>query len=413
MALENGIQRSGTSGWYHFECSHNLKALCDATPANCADKAKKAAQCTLAVQYCDSAAGVAPSAEDGCDEKTTESACTGNCAWQKPCMNDLYVNYTSEDVVCVSGAELAFGYDERSYEITPQDCKGKSAGDDTACAANGADLTACANAPLCEVKAGTPQTTPFYNSGLYSGRHPAHTGFVGPKKGYGVNDLPAAVIGGMPTPNVAFADENGEVIPAQTEFPHGYNCKGDRLEIMYYQDASCAGEPSTLIEPNPVTLNAAKGSSFCTIQRVNRYIPGDPFKTTIAVPYYQYFKFLGGAAQKAWHRGESFHSCAHAMDPTNNGGMQQATNSHFDRWAKGICTTNTTAPVSARALRSTSGGVVLSVVFGCPFCRKLGACPLGISRGKENVFWDRGDLPFGAHDIFAPQPEAKHWPPEE
>ena len=30
-----------------------------------------------------------------------------------------------------------------------------------------------------------------------------------------------------------------------------------------------------------------------------------------------------------------------------------------------------------------------------------------------NIFWDRGDCPCEAHDILAPLPEAKNWPPEE
>ena len=56
---------------------------------------------------------------------------------------------------------------------------------------------------------------------------------------------------------------------------------------------------------------------------------------------------------------------------------------------------------------------VHQVVFGCPFFRKLIVSAPGISRGKVNIFWDGGDFPHGAHDILAPQPEAKNWPPGE
>ena len=37
----------------------------------------------------------------------------------------------------------------------------------------------------------------------------------------------------------------------------------------------------------------------------------------------------------------------------------------------------------------------------------------GISQRKVTIFWDRGDIFYGAHDILAPQPEAKNWPSEE
>ena len=36
----------------------------------------------------------------------------------------------------------------------------------------------------------------------------------------------------------------------------------------------------------------------------------------------------------------------------------------------------------------------------------------GIYRVKVNIFWDRGDFPYVAHDMLAPQPEATSWSPE-